>query len=65
MDRNMIVGMLGLHFAYMPVHDTPLNEELTVLNIEIAPLQPSDFAEKIQNSGAFLQSVFVEIRDSR
>ncbi len=41
----MIVGILGLHLAYTPVHDTPLHEELTVLDIEIAPLQPRDFAD--------------------
>ncbi len=45
MDRHVIVGVLGLHFAYMPVHDAPLNEKLTTLNIEITPLQPRDFAD--------------------
>ena len=36
----MIVGTLGLDLAYTPIHDTPLNEELTVLHIEITHCTP-------------------------
>ncbi len=44
MNRHMIVGVFGLHVIHSPVHDAALNEELTALGIEVAPLQTSDLA---------------------
>ncbi len=40
----MIVGILGLHVIHAPVHDAPLNQEVTALRIEVAPLQCCDLA---------------------
>ena len=44
MNRHMIVGILGLHVVHSSVHNTALNEELTALGVEVAPLQACDLA---------------------
>ena len=38
-------GSTRFHFAYSPVHDAALNEELTMLGVEVTPLQAHDFAD--------------------